>query len=448
MSRSAGRSVAAAVSRLLAVTLLPAILLAGCGDDGGTEPVQPFVGSISGTVVHAETGSPVAGATVTTEPATSAVQTDGSGSYRIEGISAGEGSAVPDGAFEVRAVGAGFSDAATTVTLTRSSPDARVDIELPVTLASVASLQGLPVGAAVAINPLRDENRYGEVLALEFNSVTPENAMKFGPLRPSQGQFDFDNADRIVGFAEANDMRIHGHVLLWHNQLPGWLTDGGFTREELLEILKEHITTVVERYAGQIASWDVVNEVVDWQGFRMDEFWLREVGPEAIDSAFHWAHAADPDAKLYINDFGIEVPGPKVDVLYDLVTDLLDRGVPVHGVGIQGHIVADSPPTGAQLATVLGRFSALGLETRITELDIRLETPASQEDLDRQAAIYGDLVAAAVADPGFAGLTFWGFTDRHSWVPNHAPGYGAALLFDSAYQRKPAYFGVRGALAP
>jgi endo-1,4-beta-xylanase len=355
---------------------------------------------------------------------------------------------VPDGAFEVRASGTGFADAATDVTLTRAAPDATAEIELPVTLGSVAALRGLPVGAAVAVNPLRGEDIYRETMALEFSSVTPENAMKFGPLRPGRNQFDFDNADHIMGFAEANDLRVHGHVLLWHHQLADWLTNGGYTPEELLEILKEHITTVVERYAGRIASWDVANEVVTWQGLRTDGFWLQEVGPEVIDSAFHWAHAADPDAKLYINDFGIEVPGPKVDVLYDLVTGLLERGVPVHGVGIQGHIVAETPPTGEQLATVLGRFSALGLETRITELDIRLETPASQEDLDRQAAIYGDLVAAAVADPGFAGLTFWGFTDRYSWIPNHAPGYGAALLFDSAYQRKPAYYAARDALEP
>lgn len=434
--------------------LLAASLLAACsgGGDGGptAPPPSPVVGAIFGTVTDAEEGTPVAGAAVSTDPATRTVQTDAQGNFRIDGIDvSADLVTAQSAAFEVRAERAGFAAATTTVTLTRSAPEARTDLALGKTLASVAGLRGLPVGTAVQAH-LLNETRYREALAREFGSVTPENEMKFGPLRPTRDAFDFGSADAIVDFAEANGMRIHGHVLLWHFQLPDWLTAGDFTRDELIAILREHVTTVVERYRDRIESWDVANEVIadDGSGLREEGFWIREIGPEVIDMVFEWARDADPNAKLYVNEFGVEAPGAKADALFDLVEGLLDRGVPIDGVGIQTHVRAENAPTGADLRALMNRFSGLGLETRITEMDVALRVPASAADLQEQAGIYGDLVEAAVSVPGFAGLTFWGFTDRHSWIPGFFDGFGAATLFDEEYRKKPAYGAVRDALAP
>ena len=191
--------------------------------------------------------------------------------------------------------------------------------------------------------------------------LTPENAMKFGLVHPEPDRYDFADADYIVGFAEAHGMQVRGHNLVWHFQLPTWLTEGTWTRDELIDILHQHITTVVGHYRGRVAAWDVVNEAIADDGSLRDTIWLRGIGPEYIDMAFRWAHEADPDALLFYNDYAGEGLGAKSDAIYALVQGLLERGVPINGVGLQMHVSLRWSPQPQDVAANMERLGALGL---------------------------------------------------------------------------------------
>jgi len=306
-------------------------------------------------------------------------------------------------------------------------------------LRSLAQARGIRIGAAVAPEPLLGETLYAETLGREFNILTTESAMKFEPVHPSRDHYTFCYADAIVAFAKASDMQVRGHTLVWHHQLPGWLTEGNFTRDELEMILQEHIFTVVGRFRGQVTYWDVVNEAVADDGSLRDTIWLRGIGPEYIDLAFRWAHEADPQARLFYNDYGGEGLGPKSDAIYSLVQGLLQRGVPIHGVGLQMHISLGSSPKPQDVVENMNRLGALGLEVHITELDVRIEGPVTEEKLAAQASIYCDLLEVCLSAQNCKAFVLWGFTDRHSWIPQFFPGSGAALIFDESYHPKPAY---------
>jgi len=314
-------------------------------------------------------------------------------------------------------------------------------------LRSLAQERGIRIGAAVAVEPLQNEPLYAEVLAREFSMLTPENAMKFEPVHPGPDRYDFSAADAIVAFAADHGMQVRGHTLVWHYQLPPWLTGGDWTRDELIQILQEHITTVVGRYRGQVAAWDVVNEAIADDGSLRDTIWLRGIGPEYIDMAFQWAHEADPDARLFYNDYGGEGQGRKSDAIYALVQSLLQRGVPIHGVGLQMHVSLDDFPTPQDVATNMDRLSALGLEVHITEMDVRIKGEATEEALVKQAGVYRDMLDACLSAQNCKAFVLWGFTDRHSWIPYFFEGWDAALIFDPSYRPKPAYDALADGLA-
>jgi endo-1,4-beta-xylanase len=301
-----------------------------------------------------------------------------------------------------------------------------------------ARAHGVQIGAAVAASPLRNDPLYAQTLAQYFTMVTPENVMKFGPLHPEPDRYNFGDADFIVDFAQAHGMQIRGHTLVWHNQLPGWLEGGDWSKEELMAVLRDHIYTVVGRYRGRVAAWDVVNEAIADDGTLRDTIWLRVIGPEYIELAFRWAHEADPNALLFYNDYGAEGLCPKADAVYALVGDLVQRGVPIHGVGLQMHASLDWCPEPGSVAANIERLSALGLRAQITEMDVRVPEPATQEKLETQATIYEDMLHVCISSESCTAFVLWGFTDSHSWVPSFFPGYGSALIFDGNYEPKPA----------
>ncbi len=312
------------------------------------------------------------------------------------------------------------------------------------TLRELAQARSLFIGAAVSATPLRCDPTYDEALRHEFDLVTTENAMKFGPIHPEPSRYAFRNADDIVDTAEAQGMRVRGHTLVWHQQLPSWVEDGEWTREELLEVLHEHIATVVGRYRGRVYAWDVVNEAVDGGSLR-DTIWLDVIGPEYIDLAFRWAHEADPDALLFYNDYGGEGINHKSDAIYDLVTGMLERGVPVHGVGLQMHLISDTAPPG-RVAENMERLAELGLQVHVTELDVRIRGEPDDRDLAAQARIYQQVAEACLSARSCTALVTWGFTDRYSWVSSKFSSWGSALLLDEMYQPKPAYHALADAL--
>lgn len=303
-------------------------------------------------------------------------------------------------------------------------------------LRALARTTGIRFGAAVDVEILGKDAAYAQLLAREFDLVTPENALKFSVVQPERGRFDFTQADALVAFAEAHDMQVNGHVLVWHQQLPDWLTQGHFGRDELMAILREHIRTLVTRYRSRVASWDVAAEAVGEGGRLRETFWSRGIGPDYLDLAFRWAHEADPQARLRYNDYGGEGAGAKSDGIYDLMIALRRKGTPIHGVGLQMHLSLQDAPPAREVRINMKRLAALGLETHITEMDVMLPLPASRAA--QQAALYRDILQACLAVPQCRSFSTWGATDRHSWIPEFFPGQGAALLFDADDQPKPA----------
>jgi endo-1,4-beta-xylanase len=302
----------------------------------------------------------------------------------------------------------------------------------------------VPIGAAVDA-ALLDDDAYVRTLLREFSAVTPENAMKWGPVHPTEHGWNFAPADRIVDFALAHGLRVHGHALVWHEQLPGWLTPT-LGQRALARALAEHVETLVGRYRGRVAAWDVVNEAVGDRGRLRRRVFQRALGPGYLAEAFRLAHAADPDARLYYNDHGAEADGAKSDVVYSLLRRLLDEGVPIHGVGLQMHLRATHPPEPDAVRANVARLTALGLEVRISEMDVRIRHVRRRDPLAVQRRVYHDAIAACAETPGFAGLTVWGVSDAHSWIAARF-GEDDPLLFDADYAPKPAYFGARDALA-
>ena len=313
-------------------------------------------------------------------------------------------------------------------------------------LRNLAAQRNFYIGTAVHTGAFAsNELIYHDVLHREFNVLVAENMMKFGELSRSANTYDWTRSDALIAYAEKHGMKVRGHTLVWHQQLPKWLTSATWTTKAVQQLLEQHIKAVVERYQGRIWAWDVVNEAIaDTGGYRTDSFWYQHLGPDYIALAFRAAHAADPNAILYYNDYEAEGMSPKSDAIYALVRDLKQSGIPIHGIGWQMHVSEGWRVTDEHHQNA-ARLRALGLELSMTEMEVRCATPASAAQLDSQAISYRDAVEFALATS--AALVMWGFTDKYSWIPSFRPGYGAALPFDAAYQPKPAYFAIRDALA-
>src|SRR5664280_472513 len=314
-------------------------------------------------------------------------------------------------------------------------------------LRDLAEPAGFLVGAAVAPADFTDPG-YVQAVGREFNLVVPENAMKFAETEPAAHSFNFCTADQIVAYAQANGMKIRGHNLVWQQDLPSWLTGGNYSAADAAAILKEHIDTVAGHYKGKLIEWDVVNEAIAYGApyGPQPSYWLDQLGSGYIDQAFQWAHAADPNVKLYYNDTGGEGLGAKSDAVFNLVKGMVGRGVPINGVGLQMHVGLTSAPSQADMSTNFARLGALGLEVHITEMDVRVPTPASAASLAAAAVIYQNVFSACTANSNCTAVLTWGVSDAYSWIPSQYPGFGAALLLDAQYQPKPAYAAVAGVL--
>ena len=311
-------------------------------------------------------------------------------------------------------------------------------------LREVAQRSGLLIGTAVRPAQL-SESAYASTLAREFNMVEPEDALKWETIRPQPQSYDFSQADQIVDFAFRHGMNVRGHTLVWHQQNPTWLTEGKYSSSELAQILEQHIKTVVGHYRGKVFAWDVVNEAFDesHSGQLRSTIWRDQPG-------VGWAHEADPQALLFYNEAEAEAINPKSDAIYAMVRDFRQRGVPIDGVGFQMHVknlYADV----ASISANIKRFTDLGLQVHITEMDVALPVDSSgnprPDDLQRQAAIYGQIATACFSYPRCNAIQTWGFTDKYSWIGSHSKHtQGAALLFDREYRAKPAYDALRNAM--
>ncbi|MBO7049535.1 MAG: endo-1,4-beta-xylanase [Bacteroidaceae bacterium] len=334
-------------------------------------------------------------------------------------------------------------------------------------------LAPIKVGAAIDNWTLRSEENM-KLFSRHFNSATCENSMKPIETERTQGVLTFNTPDRVVDFVLGNQGAVmRGHCLIWHSQCPEWLTEDS---TQVFKRMKEHIFAVMKHYKGKVYCYDVVNEAIDdGRGFLRNSQWLRVAGEHFIDSAFVYAHEADPDALLFYNDYGLNNPA-KREKCYQLVKGMLDRGIPIHGIGMQGHYNVNMDYNTVDES--LTRFEELGVLIQFTELDIagggpdrrRQRQQQGQQDqmanfggysgdgglaapeLTEQEKARQDSLVAEAYKKFFAvvkkhknrihTITFWGLADNYSWL-NSRSRQNAPFLFDGDYKAKKAYFAVR-----
>ncbi|MFF4836942.1 non-reducing end alpha-L-arabinofuranosidase family hydrolase [Streptomyces sp. NPDC001315] len=312
---------------------------------------------------------------------------------------------------------------AATVLATPGTATGAPDAVQASTLGAQAAQSGRYFGTAVAAGRLGD-GTYTGILDREFNSVTPENEMKWDTTERSRGSFNFGPADQIVNRAAAHGQRMRGHTLVWHSQLPGWVSSIR-DANTLRTVMNDHITTEMNHFKGKIYAWDVVNEAFadDGSGQLRSSVFRDVLGNGFVEQAFRTARSADPAAKLCYNDYSIEDwNAAKTQGVYRMVRDFKSRGVPIDCVGFQSHFGTGGPPAGFQ--TTLSNFAALGVDVQITELDIA-QAPATA---------YANTVRACMNVARCTGITVWGIRDSDSWRSGENP-----LLFDRNGNKKPAY---------
>ncbi|KAF2474929.1 glycoside hydrolase [Lindgomyces ingoldianus] len=287
----------------------------------------------------------------------------------------------------------------------------------------------------------------------EFGSITPENAMKWDATEASKGSFSFSGADQVANFATQNGKQMRCHTLVWYSQLPSWVSSIS-SNTTLMQVMTNHINTVMGRYKGKCTHWDVVNEALNEDGTYRDNVFLKVIGESYLPIAFRLAAAADPAAKLYYNDYNLEYGEKKYEGALRIVKLVQSWGVKIDGVGLQGHLVSEttktqsvSTPSVDVLTGVLKGFADLGVDVAYTELDIRMNTPTTTAKLQAQADAYTRVVKSCINVERCVGITLWGVSDKYSWVPNTFSGEGAALLWDNSYNKKPSYTAFLNALS-
>lgn len=315
--------------------------------------------------------------------------------------------------------------------------------------------QSFDIGAAVNTRTIQTQK---ELLAYHFNSITPENEMKFESLHPSEDTYTFEQADEIASFAKDQGMKLRGHTLVWHNQTSDWLFQsskgGTIDAETLLDRMKSHIDTVVKRYKDSIYAWDVVNEVIADEGAELlrQSKWLDIAGEGFIAKAFEYAHDADPKAVLFYNDYNESHP-VKREKIYKLVKGLVDRGVPIHGVGLQAHWNITNPGLDV-IRSAIERYASLGLQLQVTEMDVSVfEHDDRRTDLNEPTEQMKELLTERYEQffklfreykQHISAVTFWGAADDYTWL-DYFPVRSRKnwpLLFDEQQQPKEAFWRV------
>ena len=338
--------------------------------------------------------------------------------------------------------------------------DERIPAIDPITCLRDAGSRADPpllIGAAIAGYHLDENWGYKNTAVSEFNYVTAENEMKWDQVEPSPNWFNFSPGDHIVDFALANQMAVKGHCLVWHSQLPGWV-EQLHGREITISAMKRHIEQMMSHYSGRVTSWDVVNEAVttdtntgDTNARMRETVFYNEIGDDYIDIAFHHARAQDPTAKLYYNDYSIDGLNAKSDFVYTMIADMLDRGVPIDGVGFQMHIgPPNNIPTADEVVENFRRFTDLGIEILISEMDINLcgDLITQQQQWD----LYHNVVQACFNNVHCTAITFWGINDGYSWLNDWSTARcngqnSRSLLFNDYFQKKQTYYEVLDALS-
>jgi endo-1,4-beta-xylanase len=290
---------------------------------------------------------------------------------------------------------------------------------------------------------LLSQSTVTQLQSQQFNMVTPGNEMKWDTTEPSNGTFNFGPGNQIVSYAQANGERVRCHNLVWQSQLPSWVSS--LPAGQVQAAMESHITTEATHYKGECYAWDVVNEPFNGDGSFVSDPFFNAMGSGYIADALRTAHAADPNAKLYLNDFNIEGMNAKSNAMFSLAQSLLAQGVPLNGIGFESHFILGQIPSDMQAN--MQRFANLGLDVAVTELDDRITLPATSANLTQQATDFSNVVKDCLGVSRCVGVTQWAVGDADSWVPGAFSGQGAATMFDQNYNPKPAFTAVQNTLA-
>ena len=314
--------------------------------------------------------------------------------------------------------------------------------------------QYFKVGAAVCRENLEDKEA-DSIITKHFSSITAENAMKFGRIHPEENFFDWEESDLLANYAKRNGLAMRGHTFVWHNQNPQWLfkeDNGQVSKNTLFKRLENHIEAVTKRYNDVIYAWDVLNEVIDTdkgdeKNMRLSD-WYKIGGMEVYEFAFKCMREASPNAKLFYNDYNNE-SGEKLEAAVRFLSHLLDAGIPIDGVGLQGHWYYNNPDE-KTLRTALERYSALGLDIEFTEVDVSLYewteardkadffTSRPEDRIKQQSVRYTEIFSIAAEYPAVKNITTWGIADNYTWLDNFPvqERKNWPLLFDEKLQEK------------
>jgi endo-1,4-beta-xylanase len=296
---------------------------------------------------------------------------------------------------------------------------------------------------------LRNESREGEIIKADFNSFTPENSMKWESTEPSRNNFTFEDADRYAAYAKKNHLQVHCHNLVWHSQLPAWVSEGGFDNKTLISVMENHIKNLMTRYASVCTRWDVVNEALNENGTYRSSVWYDTIGEAFLPIAFRLASKYNKGhAELFYNDYNLEYNAEKTQGAARIVKLIKSYKVKIDGVGYQAHLASEATGTAPSatpdlktLEAALRATADLGVDVVYTEIDVRMNTPATPAKLKVQADTYERIAKSCINVKRCIGMTVWGISDKYSWIPGVFPAEGAALLWDENYNKKPAYKG-------
>ena len=326
------------------------------------------------------------------------------------------------------------------------------------TIRDLAKERGRFIGTILNSEWFNDdiEPEFEEIHKTQFNVVVAENEMKFDATEPAENEFNYTKGDKMVKYAEANGLRVRGHALAWHSQVPGWVNNYSGQKEKLLAVLKNHIDSVVGHWKGKVAEWDVVNEAInddynaDWRS--TNSVWYEGIGPEFLDSAFVWAHAADPDAELCYNDYSLEWglrEQSKASFVVEQVKRWKENGIPITCVGTQTHIEISHETTPQNVRALAKALAELDVTLNITELDIGFPLGSADQlgaaDYAKQGHLYRQFMDVFLEEPNMGEFVIWGLTDAHSWLDGQQ-GKTQGLLYDKQYNPKPAYDSVMASL--
>jgi endo-1,4-beta-xylanase len=303
------------------------------------------------------------------------------------------------------------------------------------------TLATFPIGVAINYQEFTSNPVHVSIADRQFNSFTAENIFKPAYLHPEAETFYWQDADALVAYCQSHNKRLHGHTLIWHNQLPLWITEYQGGNDDFEQMFKKHIQTIVLHFKGRIASWDVVNEAFNEDGTLRNSIWRQKLGDSYIEKAFIYAHEADPCASLFYNDYNLESNITKRNSVLQYFNNIRIRNIQVDGIGLQMHVSLENPET-TQIGEAFQAVTQQGFKLHLSELDISTHPlELSENMLERQADYLGKIVYHYQQIPAQYqyGITFWGLSDKDSWIRSFYNRVDYPLLYDDDYQIKPMY---------